>query len=143
VSWASHQLRSGRAQALLELALCAPVVILLALGTVAAIQVAGARAGLEAATQAAADAAARAPDQATAVTVAQERFSSVVAGYPVRSATLNVSVGAFDRAGHVTASSSARVDLGWAAFLLLPGQLTLRSQVVLPLEAWRTHRAKS
>jgi Flp pilus assembly protein TadG len=114
-------------------------VILLALGTVAAVQVAGARAGLDAATQAAADAAARAPDQATAMTVAQERFSSVVAGYPVRSATLSVSVGAFDRAGHVTASSSAQVDLEWAAFLSLPGQLTLRSQVVLQLEPWRTH----
>jgi Flp pilus assembly protein TadG len=143
VSWASPQLRSGRAQALLELALCAPVVMLLALGTVAAVQVAGASAGLEAATQAAADAAARAPDEATAVTLAQERFSSVVAGYPMRSATLSVSVGAFDRVGHVTASSSARVDLGWAAFLLLPAQVTLNSQAVVPLEPWRTHRVSS
>jgi Flp pilus assembly protein TadG len=132
---------SARAQALLELALCAPVVILLALGTVAAVQVAGARAGLEAATQAAANAAARAPDAATASAAAQERFSSVVAGYPVLSPTLSVSVGDFDRAGNVTASSSGRVDLGWAAFVLLPSQVTLRSQVVLPLEPWRTHRS--
>jgi Flp pilus assembly protein TadG len=134
------RMKSERAQALLELALCAPVVVLLALGTVAAVQVAGARAGLEAATQAAADAAARAPDPATAVAAAQGRFSSVVAGYPVQSATLRVSVGDFDRAGHVTASSSGRVDLAWAAFLLLPGQVTIRSQVVVPLEPWRTHR---
>lgn len=130
----------GRAQALLELALCAPLVVLLALGTVATVQVADARAGLEAATQAAASAAARAPDPATAVAAAQEGFSSVVVGYPLRSTELSVSVGSFERAGHVTASSSAVVDLGWAAFLLLPSHMTLRSQVVLPLELWRTHR---
>lgn len=137
------KVRSARAQALLELALCAPLVILLALGTVAAVQVAGARAGLEAATQAAANAAARAPDPATAVAVAQQRFSSLVADYPLRSATLRVSVGDFDRGGHVTASSSARVDLGWAALLLLPSQVTLRSQVVRLLELWRTHEPSS
>jgi Flp pilus assembly protein TadG len=139
----SFNLRAHRAQALLELALCAPIVMLLALGTVAAVQVAGAGAGLEAATPSAADAAARAPDPASAVAAAQARFSSLVAGYPLGSATLSVSVGSFDRAGHVTASSSARVDLGWAAFLMLPGQLTLRSQAVVPLEPWRTHRPSS
>lgn len=136
-------MRWSRGQALLELALCTPVVILLALGAVAAVQVAGARAGLEAATQAAANAAARAPDAATAVAAAQESFSATLADYPVRSATLSVSVGDFDRAGQVTASSSARVDLGWAALLLLPGQLTLREQVVVGLEPWRTHRGAS
>src|ERR1700675_2657008 len=120
---------SQGAQALLELALCAPLVILLAVGTVASVQLAGARAGLEAATQAAATAAARAPDPATAMAAAQARFSSVVADYPMRSATLRVSVGDFDRAGHVTASSSALVDLGWAPLLLLPSQVTLQAQV--------------
>ena len=135
--------RSCRAQALLELALCAPIVILLALGTVAVVQIAGARAGLEAATEAAVNAAARAPDAATAVTVAQQRFSSVVADYPVRSATLQVSVGDFGRTGLVTASSSARIDLEWAAFLLLPSHVTLQSQVVLRLEPWRTHTPTS
>ena len=134
----------SRAQALLELALCAPLVVLLAVGTVATVQVADARAGLEAATQAAASAAARAPDAATAVAAAQEQFSSVVGGYPLRSTTLSVSVGSFfERSGHVTASSSAVVDLGWAAFVLLPSHMTLRSQVVLRLERWRTHRTSS
>jgi Flp pilus assembly protein TadG len=131
---------TARGQALLELSLCAPIVVLLALGSVATVQVAGARAGLEAATQAAANAAVRAPDPATAVAAAQQRFSSVVADYPLRSATLSVSVGSFDRAGEVTASSSARVDLQWAAFLVMPNQLTLRSHIVLSLEPWRTHR---
>jgi Flp pilus assembly protein TadG len=133
-------MRSARAQALLELALCAPIVVLLALGTVAVVQVASARAGLDAATRAAANAAARAPDPTTAVADAQRRFSSLVAGYPMQSATLTVSVGSFERAGTVTASSSARVDLGWAA-VVVPDQVTLHSQVVLQLELWRTHRS--
>jgi Flp pilus assembly protein TadG len=134
------KLKSARAQALLELALCAPIVILLALGTVAAVQVAAARAGLDAATQAAAAAAARAPDPSTAAAAAQERFESVVADYPLRSATLKLSTGGFNRARPMDASSSGVVDLGWAAFLLLPSHLTLQSQVVLRLEPWRTHR---
>jgi Flp pilus assembly protein TadG len=133
-------LRSSLGQALLELALCAPLVVLLALGTVAAVQVAGARAGLEAATQAAADAAARAPDATTAVEAAHRRFSSVVAGYPMQSSSLSISVGDFGRSDRVSASSSARVDLAWAAFLLLPGQVTLRAMVIVPLEPWRTRR---
>ena len=127
-------------QALLELALCAPLVVLLALGTVAAVQLAGARAGLDAATQAAADAAARAPDAATAVEAGRERFSSVIAGYPVASTSLTLSVGDFARTGSVMASSSARVDVAWAAFLLLPGRVTLRSVVVVAIEPWRTRR---
>ncbi len=130
-------MRAARGQALLELALCAPVVILLAVGTVAAVQVASARAGLESATQAAAEAAARAPDAATAVATAHDRFQQLIADYPVRSATLVVSVGDFDRSGSVTASSSASIDIGWAAFL--PDHVTLRSQVVLQLEQWRSH----
>jgi Flp pilus assembly protein TadG len=134
------RLRSTRAQALLELGLCAPLVILLALGTAAAVQIAGARAGLDAATQEAANAAARAPDPSTAVAAARERFASIVADYPLRSATLSVSVGGFDRAGQVVASSSGLVDLGWAPILLLPSHVTLQSQVVLRLETWRTHR---
>ena len=132
-------LKRGRGQALLELALCAPVAILLSIGTVAAVQVADGRAGLDAATQAAADAAARAPDAASAVSAAQERFSSVIAGYPVHSASLNVGVADFNRAALVTASSSAQIDLVWASFVLLPSHVTLQSQVVLRLEPWRSH----
>jgi Flp pilus assembly protein TadG len=133
-------IRLARGQALLELALCAPIVILLALGTVATVQVASARAGLAAATEAAANAAARAPDAAGANAAAQERFLSVIAGYPVRSAKLVVSSGGFNRASSIRVSSSAEVDLVGGAFVLLPGHMTLQSQVVLRLEPWRTHR---
>jgi Flp pilus assembly protein TadG len=129
----------SRGQALLELALCAPLVVLLTLGTVATVQVASARAGLESATQAAAEAAARAPDAETALAKARDSFKGVVAGYPVRSTTLVVSVGDFSRAGKVTASSSASIDIAWAAFLLLPSHVTLRSQVTWQLQRWRSH----
>ncbi|HEX3506940.1 MAG TPA: TadE/TadG family type IV pilus assembly protein [Candidatus Dormibacteraeota bacterium] len=131
-------MRTGRGQALLELALCAPVVLLLAIGTVASVQVASAHAGLEAATQAAAEAAARAPSAQAAVAAGNQRFRDVVAGYPVRSATLALSLGDFARTGSVTASSSASVDLTWAAFTLLPGRLALHSEVRVRIETWRS-----
>jgi Flp pilus assembly protein TadG len=134
-------MRVTHGQALIELALCAPLVILLALGTVVGIQVASARAGLDAATRAAAEVAARAPNAGTAIAAGHERFTDVVSDYPVRSATLVLSVGDFSRTASVTASSSASIDIAWAAFLVLPGRLTLRSQVRLALEPWRSHTA--
>ncbi len=128
----------NRGQSLLELALCAPVVMLLALGTVAAVQVVDARAGIEAATQAAAMEAAGAPDPATAERDAQARFAAVIAGYPFRSAVLHVTFGGFYRTDEVVATSSGLVDLTWP-LLDSPRVLTLESRVAVPLEAWRTH----
>ena len=80
----------SRGQALLELSVCAPVVMLLTLGTVAGGQVIDARAGLDAATNAAAAAAARAPDPASAQSAAHARFQSMIAGYPLTSTRLSV-----------------------------------------------------
>ena len=133
----------SRGQSLVELALCAPIVLLLALGAVATMEVADARAGLEAATSAAAGAAARAPDSATALTSAQQRFATVVAGYPLNSTSLQISVGDFSRGGNVTATSTGAIDLGWAAGLVFPGRMSVASKVVLQLEPWRTHRTSS
>ncbi len=130
-----------RGQALLELALCAPVVLLLSLGAVAGVQVASARGGLDAATQAAAEAAARAANAEKASVVAHARFRAIVDNYPMQSATLVVTVGNFDRNGSVSASSTASIDIAWAAFLMLPSHVTLRSEVRLPLEFWRSHTA--
>jgi len=134
-------MRLTRGQALIELAFCAPLVILLATGTVASIEVASARAGLDAATRAAAEVAARAPNSETAVAAGHQRFTELVTGYPMRSATLVLTVGDFSRTASVTASSSASVDIVWAEFLVLPGRLTLSSQVRVPLEPWRSHTA--
>jgi len=121
--------------------MCAPVVLLLSLGAVAGVQVAGARAGLDAATQSAAEAAARAATAEAASAAAHDRFQAIIDNYPVQSATLIVSVGNFEQRGSVTASSTATVDIAWAAFLMLPSHVTLHSGVRLPLESWRSHSA--
>jgi len=130
--------RSG--QALLELALCAPVVLLLALGGAAVVQLQDATAGLDAATKAAAELASRAPDPRTADIAAHARFADVVSAYPLRGAVLSISPGNFSRATHVTATSEAIVDVSWAG-LVLPGPFTIRSQAEVRLEPWRTHRS--
>ncbi|HXI95084.1 MAG TPA: TadE/TadG family type IV pilus assembly protein, partial [Candidatus Acidoferrum sp.] len=75
----------SRGQSLVELAVCAPLIVLLTLGTAAAVQVVDASAGLQAATQAAAAEASRAPDAATAERTALARFEVMVADYPLRS----------------------------------------------------------
>ena len=130
----------SRGQSLVELALCAPILALLALGGAAAVQVADAKAGLDAATQAAAAAAARAPDPVTAESDARQRFESIVTAYAIRAPVINVTVGAFSRTDEVVASAAASVDITWAAFFL-PGRIALRSTVLVNLEPWRTHRA--
>jgi Flp pilus assembly protein TadG len=128
----------SRGQALVELAVCAPVVMLLALGAVASVQVIDARAGLDAATKAAAAEAARAPDPASAAVAARQRFHSIVASYPLGSAQLSLSVGTFARGDVVLATASGTIDLAWAA-MVVPNRLTLESHCAIPIEAWRSH----
>ena len=128
-----------RGQALLEFAVCAPVVLLLTLGAVAGAQVVDARAGLDAATKAAAAAAARAPDPARADSAARARFQPMVAGYPLSSAHLTVAVGQFSRTGEVLATASASVDVSWAAFVI-SRTVILESRCTVPIEPWRSHR---
>jgi hypothetical protein len=129
----------SRGQSLVELALCAPVVLLLTLGAAATVQVVDARAGLEAATQAAAAEAARAPGPALAASEAQARFASVIGGYPLSSARLTITFGQFNRADEVVASASAGVDVTWAA-VVFPRVMILQSRATVPLEPWRSHR---
>lgn len=131
-----------RGQALVELGACAPVVILLALGAVAGVQVVDAAAGLDAATKAAAAQAARAPDPGSAESAALARFQSIVASYPLSSAHLKLSIGTFDRGDLVLASASGTVDVSWAAPVVL-GKLTLESHCSIPIESWRSHRQSS
>lgn len=129
----------NRGQALLELALCAPVVILIAVGVPAVVEVQDASAGLDAAAHAAASVAARAPDPVTADSAAHARFAAMIVAYPLRGATLRVSFDSFGRTANVTATSEAWVDVGWAG-LVLPHRFGLRSRAVVRLESWRTHR---
>jgi hypothetical protein len=115
------------------------VVVLLAVGAAAVVQIQDASLGLDAATHAAASAAARAPDSATADAAARSRFAAVVAGYPLHGAALKVCFGAFSRATLVTATSVGFVDVGWTG-LLFPHRVDLRSTAVIRIEEWRTHR---
>jgi Flp pilus assembly protein TadG len=132
----------SRGQSLVELAICAPLVMLLTLGAAAAVQVIDASAGLQAATQAAAAEASRAPDAASAESAARARFQSVLADYPLRSPQLSITAGHFSRTDEVIATSSGAVDISWAE-LFLPGPLTLNSRAAVPLESWRSHRPAS
>jgi hypothetical protein len=132
-------MRLSRGQALLELALCAPVVVLLAVGVAAVVQVEDASAGLDAATHAAASVAARAPDAMTANSAAHARFAAVVVAYPLHGATFQLSFGSFSRGDEVTVTSEALVDVRWAR-LVLPRQLQVQSRAVVRLERWRSHR---
>ncbi len=132
----------SRGQSLVELAVCAPVILLLTLGAVATVQIVDARSGLQAATQAAAAEAARAPDPASAQAAAQGRFSSMIAGYPLSAMTLHISVGHFSRADQVVAVSSGTVDVSWAA-LVFPKRFVLGARAIVPLETWRSRAGSS
>jgi Flp pilus assembly protein TadG len=126
--------KAQRGQGLVELALCAPIVIVLTLAAVAIVQLDDATSGLDAATRAAASVAARAQDATTAVAAAERRFTSLVKLYPLRSPAVIVTVGDFSRAGEVVVESTAFVDLAWAAGLTR----RLRSKAVIQVDRWRS-----
>ncbi|HUZ88046.1 MAG TPA: TadE/TadG family type IV pilus assembly protein [Candidatus Baltobacterales bacterium] len=123
---------------MVELALCAPVVVLLALGAAAIAQIADARAGLDAATQAAAAVAARSADPSSAREAAQAQFDAVVAAYPLDGCTLRLDLGTFGRNGVVHAASSGSIDLAWASLLPFPAQVHLEASSAADLEPYRT-----
>ncbi len=120
-----------RGQALVELALCAPVILVLALGALTAVQMLEAESGLEAATSAALTAAVRAPDANAALATARSSFASVIAGYPLRSPSISISVGAFTRGSLLTADATAMVDAAGA-------HIALRVHDALRVERWRS-----
>jgi Flp pilus assembly protein TadG len=129
---------SSRGQALVELALCLPVVVALGLGSAAVVQAVDASTGLQAAAQAAAGAAARAPDPGSAEIVARDRFAAVIASYPVRGAAVVLWLGDFNRGSTLTAAATGFVDLGWDTLGFLPAQLPVRAQVSVSIEPWRS-----
>ena len=132
-------MRDGSGQALLELALCAPVMLVLGLGAVAAVQIFDAESGLQAATDAAVAAAARQPDAPSAAAEAQQVFDSVVATYPLlRTAKLDAGVNPFGRGASLAADSSAEVDIAGESIAFLPSSITLRAHATAVIEPYRS-----
>ena len=131
---------SSRGQALVELAVCMPVIMLLGLGAAGVVQVADAASGLRAATEAAVAAAVRAPSQAQAITLAGQRFRTVVGAYPIKNPILTISPSGFARDAAFTASAGGDVALGWEAMSFLPASVHLTATATMQVEPWRTHR---
>jgi Flp pilus assembly protein TadG len=131
-------MRASSGQALVELAVCLPVVMLLGLGAAGVVEVADAASGLRAATDAAVAVAARAPDQAQAEKAAGQRFAAVVAGYPLRSARLTLVDPSFARGSLIRASATASAGLGWETMSFLPASVQLSAAASMRVEPWRT-----
>jgi len=131
---------NARGQALIELALCMPFVLLLGLGTAAVVEIADASSGLRAATEAAVAAAARAPDPATAETAGQSRFAAVVAAYPVKSPALRFMTAGFTRGSTLTATSTGTVDLRWESMAVVPADVAIAAQATMRIEPWRSRQ---
>jgi Flp pilus assembly protein TadG len=129
---------SARGQAVVELAVCMPVVLLLGLGVAAIVQVSDAAAGLHAAASAAVAAAARAPDEAAARAAAQARFEAVVSAYPLRGSRLELNDRGFARGATITATGAGYVDLGWEAMAVVPARVDLSASASARIEPWRT-----
>lgn len=125
-------------QALLELALCAPVILVLGLVAVAAVQVFDAESGLQTATDAAVSAAARAPDAGSATAQARKAFEDVAAGYPLQSPNLTVEIDGFDRGASLLADSSAAVEVAGEAVAFLPARITLHAHATALVEPYRS-----
>jgi len=125
---------------LVELAICLPVVLALGLGTPAVVRVVDANAGLHAATEAGAAAAARAADASAAEAAAQSRFAAVIAMYPVRSASLVISLVDFSRGATITATATGIVDVAWENMALVPGHIVIHAKADARVEPWRSRR---
>ena len=120
-----------RGQALVELALCVPVILVLALGAVTAVQVLEAESGLQVAAGAALSAAVRAPDPGAAIAAGRSSFASVIAGYPLSSPSISIAVGAYARGSLLTADATASVEAAGA-------HIALRAHAALLVERWRS-----
>jgi Flp pilus assembly protein TadG len=133
-----------RGQALVELAVSLPLLLLLLLGAAQFVRLALNRAGLDAATAAAAAAAARAPSAATASAAGRLAFAGVASGYGLDpSATVAVSTADFQRGGTLTAAARADLNLGFSAIPALSLGWKLSSSASARVEDWRSRPAGS
>jgi hypothetical protein len=121
----------------IEVALILPILVALALGSVAVARVADAGAGLEAATAAGAAAAARAPDPATAGSQANAAFAAAAAGYGLAGPRLTLDLGSFARGSIIHAYGTASVAIA-APMPGVPARVSLASSAAARVENWRS-----
>lgn len=131
-----------RGQALVELAVTLPLLLLLAFGAAQFVRLAIARAGLEAATAAAVAAAARAPDASAATVAAKAAFAGVAGGYQNDPSTvLTVDPGTFQRGGTIAVQATSSLDLGFSGVPALRARWRLISTATARVEDWRSRAA--
>ena len=131
-----------RGQALVELAVCLPVLFLVAFGTAQFVRLAVARAGLDAATAAAVAAAAREQTGVAAVAAGRAAFDGVAAGYDLGpTAVLNLDPGDFGRGAQFTATARVELVLGLAGAYGLEPAWRLTSTASARVEDWRSRPA--
>ncbi|MBL8932806.1 MAG: pilus assembly protein [Kineosporiaceae bacterium] len=123
----------------IELAILAPVVIVMLLVVVAFGRVTHGRALVDQAAAAAARAASltTTPGQAAADAAQTARDTLAAAGLSCAGAGVDVDTGAFRPGGQVTVAVTCTTDLSATALAGLPGSLTLHAEAVSPIETYR------
>jgi Flp pilus assembly protein TadG len=130
-----------RGQALVEMAIAMPILLVLALGVMGAGRAIHARVALEAAAREGARAVATAPDPCDAA-VAVARARETARGYGLDLARLTVQVsGGCDRGSLRRVMVGYTVplrDLAFMPFLQLPGQVTMTARATHVVEQYRS-----
>lgn len=127
----------ARGQSLVELAVALPAVLMLALGSAALLRLVDAKSGLDGATAAAVADAARQSNAADASLCGRQRFTAVVAQYPLRGAQLTLT-GSFARGSFYAGTGRATVDLAFVPLWFLPRSVALQAQAQALVEPYRS-----
>lgn len=123
----------------LEMAILAPLIIVLLLVVVAFGRVTHGRAMVDQAAAAAARSAslASSPGQAAAVAERDARQTLTGAGLACTAARVSLDTSGFQPGGQITADVTCTVDLSSLAMAGVPGRLTLTATSTAPLESYR------
>jgi Flp pilus assembly protein TadG len=133
------QLHAERGQALVELALVIPILLLLAFGVVAVGRVTDAQMGVSATAREAARAAALSNDPTGAASQGMERGREVAAGYHLDDGSLQLAVSAGDFSRGSTVQASVRYTVALADLPLLGwAHLTVGSTHLERIDLYRS-----
>ncbi|MFG1879327.1 TadE/TadG family type IV pilus assembly protein [Sphaerisporangium sp. NPDC049003] len=132
--------REDRGASAVELVLLTPLLILLALLTVATGRLVAARLEVNNAAHQAARAASIARTPASAAAAARSAAEAALKGRRVTCVgrSVNVELGSFRPGGKVTVAVTCRVRLADVAMVCVPGGTALTSRFVVPIDYWRS-----